>query len=144
MQEDQVSLPLEITQSDIPPIPEFPNLRPRPWTTADGNNPAPKHPTRKGTLNRKTIIKQALEMAASKRFQELHKEAGWEHPSVTLRDQMVASLVLKALSGDVAAINTLFDGEFGKLPAVTGDKPEGEKSHDEILRELLDSKGETR
>ena len=76
-------------------------------------NPAGKP---KGTRNRSTVVKEMLEKAAIGKFKGMQNEAfGEEVEAATIQDQVVASLILKAINGDVAATKELLDSAHGKL-----------------------------
>ena len=70
----------------------------------------------KGLKNRQTLVREMLEKAAVKKFKGAQDEAFGEDVGVnTIQEQIIASLVLKAISGDVAATKELLDSGYGKL-----------------------------
>lgn len=85
-------------------------------------NPAGRKP---GSLNRKTIMSQYLNMAAQDKFQKLYEQRhGVALPANTIAEQLIAQIVAKALAGDDAAIDRLLDGTMDKVAdqsVVSGD-----------------------
>jgi len=72
----------------------------KPWGKGHSGNPAGKP---KGTRNRSTIIREWLEAKAT------------DGESGQVSDQLVRSLIKKAVTGDVAAFRELMDGAYGKV-----------------------------
>ncbi len=69
----------------------------------------------KGTKNRQTVIRELLESHAFKKIAEQQAiELGIDAPK-TILEQVLISLSLKAIHGDVAASKELLDGNFGKM-----------------------------
>ena len=67
---------------------------------------------KKGSRNRATIYREMLELEAIKSLQA--KEHGI--PVKSVGDQIAASMVVKAIAGDVSAANHCMDGAHGKIP----------------------------
>lgn len=112
--------------SNIPPQPAkavhpgSENLKP--FQPGVSGNPAGRKP---GSLNRKTIMSQYLNMAAQDKFQKLYEQRhGVALPANTIAEQLIAQIVAKALAGDDAAIDRLLDGTMDKVAdqsVVSGD-----------------------
>lgn len=94
---------------------EFPN---KATQFTSENNPSTGR--KKGSRNRQTIVREMLERAALKTFNDKLKEAYPSDPNiadacVTIYDQITAALVAKALSGDATAFKELMDSAHGKI-----------------------------
>ena len=73
----------------------------------------------KGLKNRQTLVREMLEKAAVKKFKGAQDEAFGEDVGVnTIQEQIIASLVLKAIGGDVAATKELLDSDYKKMESV--------------------------
>ena len=81
-----------------------------------GNNHGKGRP--KGSKNRKTLYKAMLEQAAVQMHNDaLIRQLGFtpERAPKTIEEQVIASMALLALSGDLAAQKELMDGIYGKI-----------------------------
>lgn len=86
-----------------------------PFEPGKSGNPAGKKP---GTLNRKTLYLRLLQAAAVKRIAERQNmELGVDHDAAptTIAEQLAAMVVIKALDGDMGALDRVFDNAFDKL-----------------------------
>lgn len=71
----------------------------------------------KGTLNRKTIFRRLLEQAALEHYKKSQGEifgAAPEQPQ-TVADQIAAQVIIKAMGGDMSAIQMVMDSAYDKL-----------------------------
>lgn len=96
------------------PDPRLANLAP-PFPPGVSGNPAGR---RKGSLNRATIYRRLLEMAAIPSVMEEHRRIlGDEIASsaVTVAEQIAAKDLIKALAGEEGAMARVFDNVEGKL-----------------------------
>ena len=66
----------------------------------------------KGSLNRSTLFKRFLDLPPSAGMQEACEALGLNPESIA--DQLVATLLLKASTGDVNAIKEALDSAYGK------------------------------
>lgn len=74
------------------------------------------HGRPKGSKNRSTIVREILEHAALSKYKKAQKEAiGEDLGAQSIAEQMTSALVIKAMSGDVAAFKELMDSGYGKL-----------------------------
>lgn len=90
---------------------EFPNKETQ-FKAGNGGRP-------KGARNRSTIYREFIEQQAvkslNKRLDAALGECKLENAPKTIEEQIVASIVLSALSGDVAAAREIMDSAYGKL-----------------------------
>lgn len=93
------------------PAKAYPNLKP--IQPGEVRNPAGKKP---GTLNRKTIATRYLEMAMREKYQKLYEaQYGDVLPAESIGEQIIAQLVVRALSGDMGAADRVLDAAMDKV-----------------------------
>lgn len=70
-----------------------------------------------GRMTRRKLYASILDLAPKAAVTAAQKEMGMgdDYKPVTIREQVVAALVLKALAGDTQAIKEIQDAEFGKI-----------------------------
>jgi hypothetical protein len=80
---------------------------------------APRTGRKKGAKNRKTLYSQFLNLpalsTANKRLAPALEGCNPADMPKTIEEQVIASIVLQALSGDLAAAKELMDGIHGKI-----------------------------
>lgn len=89
-----------------------------------------------GSKNRATVLKQILESQALKTINKSLASKLGDDPDfvpTTIEEQVLASLVLQAISGDVAALKEVQDTVFGKLT----DKVENKHSFTQMGRVIV-------
>jgi hypothetical protein len=91
---------------------EYPNLRSFPKGVSGNPNGRPK-----GRMSRATIYKRWLELN-----RKTKDPISGEEIELPLQDQIVLSLIRKALKGDVRAAQECLDSVFGKNPDVIRDE----------------------